>query len=239
MINFIVVDDEEYVRNYIKNDIDSVMMSKNINYRINIFSKYNDEFWQEAKSNKGYNIYFLDVFVGPISGIDVAKKIRRFDLKSSISIMSKFVEQAQEVAQYVSFITLFINKGNSVHKKIRDVIETSIDMFGKQDSIEFEQENTSYFFKLDDVLYIEKEKNSKYCIIHTIYCTVKWRISLSDIAQKLNGDFVQTHKSCVINKKRAVVISVSNKIILFDNGEQINLISDIYTKEKEQPVLSA
>lgn len=43
--------------------------------------------------------------------------------------------------------------------------------------------------------------------------------------------FVQTHRACYINTERKVKIDRTKRIIMFDNGEEIDLLSDKYKKE--------
>jgi len=47
----------------------------------------------------------------------------------------------------------------------------------------------------------------------------------------LDSRFVQTHRACYINIDRKVTIDKTNKIVTFDNGETIDLVSDKYKKE--------
>ena len=47
----------------------------------------------------------------------------------------------------------------------------------------------------------------------------------------LDDSFVQTHRACIINKNRTVKIDFASRLILFDNQEQIDLLSSKYRKE--------
>ena len=46
----------------------------------------------------------------------------------------------------------------------------------------------------------------------------------------LDDRFIQTHRACYINSDRTITIDKINKIITFDNGETIDLLSDKYRK---------
>ena len=50
-------------------------------------------------------------------------------------------------------------------------------------------------------------------------------------ANMLDNRFILTHRSCYINDDRKVSVDKTNKIILFDNSEKIDLLSDKYRKE--------
>lgn len=47
----------------------------------------------------------------------------------------------------------------------------------------------------------------------------------------LDERFIQTHRACYINIDRKSKIDLKNKIITFDNGNEIDLISDRYKKD--------
>ena len=47
----------------------------------------------------------------------------------------------------------------------------------------------------------------------------------------LDDRFIQTHRSCFINNDRKVKVDKTDKIITFDNGDTIDLLSDKYKKD--------
>lgn len=233
-IEFIVVDDEPKVLEYVQRDIHSEMDKTKLDYSIKCFSKYDDEFLKKTRENGTYKIYFLDIDVHDRSGIDVANSIRSYDLNSPIAFLTIHNDMADIVARETILPLMYINKYHQVHNKIKKAVQIAISMLGTNRAIRFRTNKTEFLFKLDDILYIEKQKNSKYCIVHTDYALAPWKITIDEALQCLNNDFVKTHQSCIINDKRAVMKSKSKKMIKFDTGEVIDLISDIYDKEKEQ-----
>ncbi len=236
-IEFIVVDDEPKVLEYVQKDIHSEMDKTKFDYSIKCFSKYNDDFFEKTKDNETYKIYFLDIDVYDKSGIDVSNHIRTYNLNSPIIFLTFHNDMADTVAKETILPLMYINKYHKVHFKIKKAVKIAISMLGTNQAIRFITNKTEYLFKLDDILYIEKQKNSKYCIVHTNYAIAPWKITIAEALQYLNKDFVKTHQSCIINNNRAIIKSKTNKIIKFDTGEEIDLISDIYDKEKE-PVCS-
>ena len=76
MINFIICDDEEIFRDSIKEKIDSCMMKSTAEYKTYFFSCYDEKFFNFAKNPNGFNVYFLDIQMPEIDGIDVARYVR-------------------------------------------------------------------------------------------------------------------------------------------------------------------
>ena len=97
--------------------------------------------------------------------------------------------------------------------------------------IKIEDRNNTYTINLDDILYITKGSFERKTIIVTDYTEFKVNNSLSDIVSGLDNRFVQTHRACYINNDRKVKIDKTNRIITFDTGEEIDLLSDKYKKE--------
>ena len=54
---------------------------------------------------------------------------------------------------------------------------------------------------------------------------------MNEIINMLDERFIQTHRACYINNDRLRKVDKTNKIITFDNGETIDLLSDKYKKD--------
>ena len=55
--------------------------------------------------------------------------------------------------------------------------------------------------------------------------------TLNAIMELLDANFVQTHRSCIINTNRIVSVNKSKRLVTFDNGETIDLVSDKFIGE--------
>lgn len=228
MIDFIIVDDDPTILEIVEKYIYGEMLNNKMKYKISLFSKYNDEFYKKVITNDTYKIYIFDVDVHGKSGIDISRKIRESDMISPIIIITAHVDQALIAVQEIYQILSFINKYDHFQNKVTNAIKHALALKGTKNFLKFHCDGNDYSFELNDILYIEKLKGTKYCIIHTIFLNVKWKINLDEIVEYLTDDFIRVHKSCLINKNHTIIISKSKKIIKFDNGEIIDMISDIY-----------
>ena len=89
MINFIVVDDIAKFVDIVSNVITKVMMKNKFMYKTHCFNEYDDSFFDVMNSNLSNKIYILDIETKEASGIDVARKIRKFDVDSIIIFVIK------------------------------------------------------------------------------------------------------------------------------------------------------
>ena len=55
--------------------------------------------------------------------------------------------------------------------------------------------------------------------------------SLTEIKEMSMGTLAQSHRACLVNENRIIKVDKKNKVILFDNGDSIDLVSDNYKKE--------
>lgn len=69
------------------------------------------------------------------------------------------------------------------------------------------------------------------CLIKTDYGIFLNPKSLTELGLELKDSFVQTHRACFINKDRFRKIDTRKKKIVFDTGDEIDLLSDSFKKE--------
>jgi len=125
----------------------------------------------------------------------------------------------------------FINKFDNFESRLNVSLEKALDLLNKKNTIRFSDRNILYTININDILYITKDSFERKTIIKTDYTEFKVSKSLIEIIDMLDDRFIQTHRACYINSDRKVTIDKSNRIITFDNGETVDLLSDKYRKE--------
>ena len=79
--------------------------------------------------------------------------------------------------------------------------------------------NKEYKLIHDDILYVKKEKNSKYCNIHTLKDIIRVRKSLKSIQQELKLKKIK--KYLLVNEKN--INFLKEEEIIFKNEEVLKL----------------
>ena len=82
-----------------------------------------------------------------------------------------------------------------------------------------------YNLAYEDILYIEKERNSKKSIIHTKTDIVYTTKTLTDLEDLLDERFFRTHQSAIINLDNVKMIDPSKNYLLFNNDEKCFYLS--------------
>ena len=231
MINVIICDDNEKDRNNVEKIAKKIMEITNKEYKIYKFDDYNKSFYSLANSNLPFKIYLLDIETPSSSGIDVAREIRRKDIDSVIIFLTAHDELGNIILKNDLMFLSFINKFDNFEKRLSNSLEKALDLLNKKNAIRFTDRNILYTINVNDILYISKDSFERRTIIKTDYTEFKVNKSLSEIISMLDNRFIQTHRACYINNDRKVTIDKSNRLITFDNGETIDLLSDKYRKE--------
>ena len=230
MLDFIVCDDDELIRKNVNTIIDKVMMKNDQAYRVKLFSDYNDKFMKELDSHNNYKIYILDIEAPSKSGIDVARKIRKKDKESAIIFLTGHDECGYAVLKSCTIFLTFISKFDEYEENLIKAIKEALDLLHIKKILTFVEHNVTYNITINNILYVTKDTVNRKTVIVTDNNIYKTYITLNELLKKLSPTFVQSHRSCIVNKDRIEKIDRNKNLICFDNGTEIDLLSDNYKK---------
>ena len=231
MVNVIICDDNEKDRNNVARLVEEFMFKNKIDYKLHIYSDYNKEFSNAMDSKMPFKIYLLDIETPSRSGIDIARQIRKKDLKSVIMFLTGHDELGSIVLKNDIMFLSFINKFDDVKGRLNASLRKALELLEKNSVIRINDRNTVYTIDLADILYITKDSFERKTIIKTDYSKFKINKPLAEISELLDDRFSQTHRACYINNDRVVKIDGTKRIIYFDNSEEIDLLSVKFKKE--------
>ncbi|MCM1370294.1 MAG: LytTR family DNA-binding domain-containing protein [Clostridium sp.] len=231
MLDFIVCDDNEYIRKSVSDVINSYMMKNDQAYKIRTFSDYNEEFMELLSSNGNYRIYILDIEAPTKSGIDVARIIRKKDKESAIIFLTAHEECGYSVLKSCTNFLTFISKFDDYEKNLSQAIKEALNLLHIKKVLSFTEHSVTYNITVSNILYVTKDTLSRKSIIITDNNIHKTYMTITELLDKLSPVFMQTHRSCIVNKDRVEKIDKNKNLIIFDNGVEIDLLSDKYKKE--------
>lgn len=234
MVNFVICDDNKEYLKMVSDIADNVMMKNKIEYKKHLYTEYGDKFEEEAMSHKLLNkVYILDIQTPTRSGIDVARKIRKKDVDSIIIFLTSFNDLGMNVLNDELMILTFINKMDNCENRLKSAIKRSLEILDVKNVIRFNDHGVLYTIPANDILYITRDTVERKCIIKTDYNDFKVKKSLTELSNILGENFVETHRSCIVNMTRVRKIDKKKRIITFDNNETTDLISENYKKGVE------
>lgn len=212
MLKLAICDDEIYQRIELIDMLKKELQNKNIQYYI--YEYENGE--KLLQSRIEINLYFLDIKMNKLSGIEAAKQIRKINKEAIIVFITALKEYVFEAFDVRAFHYLL---KPVAEKKLREVLNSAllqldgIDKFILAKTI---SQCTKIFIK--DIVYIEAQLRK--IKIHTTYDIIEYYHKLSDIEDQLKDfNFFRCHKSYIVNLK--FVKSYDNVFITLKNGEKV------------------
>lgn len=234
MINFIVCDDEKQIIELVKNIISKIMFKTNLEYKVHKFTDYDKKFNDIIKSDLENKIYILDIEVGKYSGLDVAKKIRNTDWNSVILILTAHSELEYLAFKSKLLLFDFISKFDLYENQIFDTITLCVEKVISNDKLIIKVDRKYEQIAYDNILYLTYDSYSRKLKIITKSGEYETNASLKETKEKLKGNFIYTHRDCVVNLKNVKTFDLINRKIIFKNGIETYLLSKRYVKEVKE-----
>ena len=225
MINFIICDDEDRYLEFMEKTITTYMMKNQLEYKIYKFRDYNEKFVKMVEAKQAFKIYILDIETPTRSGIDIARLIRNKDINSVIIFLTGYQELGEVVMKNDFLFLSFINKFDNCEKRLMKSLDNAIKILNYRKNIKFKDNGIIYTIALDDILYVTRDSVARKSILKTDYAEFRLNKNLNEVVEMLDNNFIQTHRACIVNKKRIASYSKSKRIIMFDNGETVDIIS--------------
>lgn len=226
MINFIVCDDEKEFRKKITLIIDKLFMKNNTEYKIDEFGTYNKDFENIINNTMSSKIYILDIEMkNSISGIEIARKIRKDDWNSIIIMVTSHSELGYEALKAQIMLLDFISKFDEYEKNLEKVLKKAIAKVDSKKIIQFQNSGITHRLYLEDILYVTKDTVDRKCIIKTTYNEFAINKTMNEMIEELGPQFYLSHRSCLVNIEKIKKVNWKDSIIYFNNGESINLLA--------------
>ena len=221
MIDFIIIEDDLYYINNSKNIIDKVMMNYDINYNFIAYDKYR----KELLTKDGFKIYIINY---SIDTIELIKYIREYldDWKSLIIVVYKEREEKLKLIKEDLFIVDYINKNKHYEEKLLRNIQICLKHYDQRpNSLKYTYKNISYNIDFDKIIYIEKEKDNKRCIIKTLDKEYYIPGTLKDVFKLLDKRFIKSSRSFIVNKELMLSYDIKTNIMKFKNNIYLDGVS--------------
>ncbi|MDD3821626.1 MAG: LytR/AlgR family response regulator transcription factor [Bacilli bacterium] len=236
MLNFIICEDQPLIRKEIINLILTIMMPCDTDYKIYEFDDFNLKLKRLINKKMPQNIFIIDIELPSGSGLDIARQIRETDWNSIIIIATAHYELAAEAVKNRLMLLDFVCKFNNFQTKLKETIITAIKIIDQKKALVVNSNRVTYKIALDEIIYIQKETIERKTVIVTTHEEHKINQPISYLLKQLDGRFIQTHRSCIVNKDYIKRIDYKNNKIIFNNNTYIYLISRSRKKDLRKNV---
>lgn len=237
MINIAICDDNIHMCIEIENILLKYQKSNYLRFNIDIFSDGKNLIKHLDLGNK-YQVLFLDIEIGSITGVDIGKYIRKNLNNREIKIIyvSSFNKYAMELFDLkpTNFLIKPIDEN-----KIKEVLEDTLyDLEIQSEEFTFNFKNDIFRIKLKDIIYIiyfETIKLSKNIKLVTIDNEYILRENLNKIQENLQKkDFIKINKSILVNFKYIKVFKPGEFKIILTTEEEVPLSKNRLKEIKNQ-----
>lgn len=150
-----------------------------------------------VSTNKSYDLLLLDIEMEKLSGIDVAKKLKKLSPKTYIVFITshdEFATVGYEVSAF-RYLVKPIKKA-----KLIEAIEAVKTELLSRKSITVQNREGEYVVPISDILYLESQNQD--VLIYTNEQQILHRGNLNEYEQQLSEDgFYRVHRSYLVNMR--------------------------------------
>jgi len=172
--------------------------------------------------HKDYDILLLDIEMGAMDGVELAKKLREENSDVQIVFITGFPDFMAEGYE-VSALHYLIKPANIT--TLTKVLDKAVGNLKKVErSVVFQVDGETTRIPVSQIIYIESFAHS--CKVETATGHFEVRMGISAIEKMLGEGFVRTHRSYLVGVR--FIKSILKSDVVLDNGERILLSRNNY-----------
>ncbi len=220
IVNIAVCDDKQEVLNIIRQELVKAADNLNIIIETFLYTDGNEVADLICNQKEDFDILFLDIDMPDISGLEVAKKIRKSGSDIILIFISAHEQYVFESIDYSPFKYIRKNKmADEIEIALKRAYRRILEERGK--SIVTKTEDGEVCLKHSDIMYFEM--NDRRINIFTNDMRKRVMIGRKTIKELYNElddrNFVQIHSGCIVNTK--YIDQYSNHDITLDDGTRL------------------
>ena len=217
-----ICDDTEIDRNFIKDIVTDWANKSGVKPDIHMFSSA-EEFLFEYEDCKDYQILLLDIEMGQMDGVSLAKELRKTNDSAQIVFITGYSDYIAEGYE-VSALHYLMKPVRE--EKLSEVLDRAVSKLGKDEkALMLESGGETNLVPIYRIRFIDVRGNYT-----TVHADKEYTIkkTLSDVEKELDERFFRVGRSCIVNLTQ--ISKVTKTDIFFNSGETVPLPRGSYEK---------
>ena len=221
MLNIAIIDDDINVASQLENILLQYLKKFYLKFNIDVFYNGN-EFIKQLNFDEKYDVLFLDIEIGDLTGIDVGKYVRETLKDELIKIIYISSHTSYAMQLFKTRPTDFLVKPIK-EEEVINIINILLNLINSQyEYFEFNLDFNTYRVYLKDIIYFNTIKQSKKIMLRTSNKDFIFYGRIKEIYDYLkNYRFIQPFNSYIVNYD--YVESIGKEKIILVNKEEIPL----------------
>lgn len=216
-----VIDDSAADRTYITTQTQSWAKSRGCTAEIVPFPSAEAFLFRYAE-DKIWDVLLLDIEMGVVNGVELAKTIRQENEQVQLVFITgfpDFIAEGYEVA------ALHYLMKPVIPEKLHRVLDRAAKNRNKSEPILLLNANGEQVrLTLSSLLWLESEGH--FVRFHTADTAYTVRVSLSTAEKELDSRFIRCHRTCIVNL--SAVSRITKTDVILDNGTMLPLARNAY-----------
>lgn len=172
--------------------------------------------------HKDYDILLLDIEMGGMDGVSLAKRLRKDNETVQIVFITGFPDFIAE--GYEVSALHYLMKPVSGETLARVLDKAAVNLKKADRSVIFHTEGEMVRVPVLEIMYVEAFAH--YCRVNTVTGHFEVRMSISNIEKMLGDGFVRSHRSYLVGLR--FIRRISKADVILDNNERIPLSRSNY-----------
>nr|WP_297703960.1 LytTR family DNA-binding domain-containing protein [uncultured Butyrivibrio sp.] len=217
-----ICDDTEIDRNFIKDIVTDWANKSGVKPDIHMFSSA-EEFLFEYEDCKDYQILLLDIEMGQMDGVSLAKELRKTNDSAQIVFITGYSDYIAEGYE-VSALHYLMKPVRE--EKLSEVLDRAVSKLGKDEkALMLESGGETNLVPIYRIRFIDVRGNYT-----TVHADKEYTIkkTLSDVEKELDERFYRVGRSCIVNLTQ--ISKVTKTDFFFNSGETVPLPRGSYEK---------
>lgn len=209
-----IVDDSDLDAEYVQNFLKSWAREREVGVQAERFSSAESFLFHYAE-DKNWDILLLDIEMGAMDGVSLAKRIRQENEAVQIVFITGFPDFMAEGYE-VSALHYLMKP--VVQEKLFSVLDRALSHLNgaeKRLCVTFDRETE--FLPLRQILYIEAQK--QYVVVHTAKGEYRMKAGLSETEAELDEYFFKCQRSFLVNLRH--VQRIKNECVVLKDGTEV------------------